>query len=186
VSGFIGDFVAIAVDVVHSGKDLRCFKHHFYNVFVAVHLCSDWGRLVKYKNVHDCFSCWLDFLGDPEFGAVLFSPELVTVQLPQLPDFVLGLFCADREIVVAVGEDRLFGACGLVLILVLELFLGFVREIKSVGDNFNNFAHSVSPVGIDGTFQSMKELCLNFHEKQTIFVNIFHLFCKSLFFIRIL
>jgi len=57
VSGFIGDFVAIAVDVVHSGKDLRCFKHHFYNVFVAVHLCSDWGRLVKYKNVHVGFSC---------------------------------------------------------------------------------------------------------------------------------
>jgi hypothetical protein len=58
MGGLVGDGVAVAVQVVHCGEDLCSFERHLDDVHVGVVRSSEWGRRVKYEDVHDCFPCW--------------------------------------------------------------------------------------------------------------------------------
>jgi len=55
VGGLILDGVAVAVQVVHGGKDLRAFQRHLGDVDVGVHAGGDGGGTVQNEDVHGRF-----------------------------------------------------------------------------------------------------------------------------------
>jgi hypothetical protein len=52
VGGLVRNSVAVAVDVMHGREDLGSFERHLDDVHVGVKRGSEWGRLVKYEDVH--------------------------------------------------------------------------------------------------------------------------------------